>query len=286
MLREIRELGFEWTELSHGIRISLVPGILEAVNAGEMKISSLHNFCPLPMGVSHAAPNIFKFTSSDHRERENAYKHSIKTIELAAKVKARVVVLHMGRIEMPKFTDPLLDLVEKGLDKSEQYARARETVFKERKKGRDEAMARANEMLKRLAEKAEACGVRLGVENREAVEEIPLEADFPKMLEEADRPGVGYWHDTGHAQIKENLGLLNHAMHLKTMAHRLVGFHVHDVQFPGHDHSEPGTGTINFAALKPMVKPEHVKVFELHPSLKPEEVQRGAEYIYKIWGKE
>ncbi len=286
MLREIRDLGFGWAELSHGIRISLVPGILEAVAAGEIKISSLHNFCPLPMGVTHAAPNIFKFTSPDHRERENAYRHSIKTIELAAKVKAPIVVLHMGRIEMKKYTDTLLDLVEKGLDKSEQYAQAREALFKERQRGRDEAMARASEMLKRLAEKAEDCGLRLGIENREALEEIPLEADFPLMLQEADRPGVGYWHDTGHAQIKQNLGFLNHAIHLQTMAPRLLGFHVHDVQFPGRDHCAPGTGTIDYAALKPMVKPEHVKVFELHPSLKPEEVQRGAEHIYQIWGRE
>jgi len=44
MLREIRELGFEYAELSHGTRISLLPGILEAVDAGEIKISSLHNF--------------------------------------------------------------------------------------------------------------------------------------------------------------------------------------------------------------------------------------------------
>ena len=50
MLREIRELGFEYVELSHGISISLMPDILEAVDAGEVKISSLHNFCPLPMG--------------------------------------------------------------------------------------------------------------------------------------------------------------------------------------------------------------------------------------------
>jgi hypothetical protein len=63
MLREIRSLGFEYAELSHGIRISLLPGIIEAVEAGEIKISSLHNFCPLPMGVNHAAPNLYQFSS-------------------------------------------------------------------------------------------------------------------------------------------------------------------------------------------------------------------------------
>jgi len=30
MLSEIRDLGFEYAELSHGTRISLLPGILEA----------------------------------------------------------------------------------------------------------------------------------------------------------------------------------------------------------------------------------------------------------------
>ena len=44
MLREIRDLGFAYAELSHGIRLSLLPGILEAVDTGKIKISSLHNF--------------------------------------------------------------------------------------------------------------------------------------------------------------------------------------------------------------------------------------------------
>src|SRR2546422_8972535 len=62
----------------------------------EIRISSLHNFCPLPMGVEHAAPNIFKFTSDNPRERENAFKHTLKTMETAVRVKAPLVVLHMG----------------------------------------------------------------------------------------------------------------------------------------------------------------------------------------------
>ena len=52
MLEEIRDLGFEFAELSHGIRLSLVPGIMQAVEAGVIKISTLHNFCPLPIGCN------------------------------------------------------------------------------------------------------------------------------------------------------------------------------------------------------------------------------------------
>ena len=72
MLREIRDLGFEYAELSHGIRISLMPGILEAVDAGEIRISTLHNFCPLPVGVTHAAPNLYEFSAERARDRELA----------------------------------------------------------------------------------------------------------------------------------------------------------------------------------------------------------------------
>ena len=35
MLQEIRDLGFEYAELSHGIRLSLVPGIMDAVDGAD-----------------------------------------------------------------------------------------------------------------------------------------------------------------------------------------------------------------------------------------------------------
>jgi hypothetical protein len=86
MLREICELGFEWAELSHGTRISLLPGILEAVDAGEIRISSLHNFCPLPMGVNGASPNLYLFSAERPREREMALRYTMKTLEFASRV--------------------------------------------------------------------------------------------------------------------------------------------------------------------------------------------------------
>src|SRR6185369_12214567 len=121
MLEEIRALGFEYAELSHGIRISLLPGIFEAVEAGEIKISSLHNFCPLPMGVDRAAPNIYKFSSDDRRERDSAFKHTLKTLETAARVKAKLVVLHTGCVDMKDYTDKLIDMVGEGKKETPRY---------------------------------------------------------------------------------------------------------------------------------------------------------------------
>src|SRR6476660_6357524 len=146
LLREIRELGFEYAELSHGTRISLLPGILEAVDAGEIKISSLHNFCPLPMGVDRPAPNIFKFTADNPRERENAYKHTIKTLDTAVRVKAQLVFLHMGSIEMRDYTDTLIDLVSAGKKDTPKYQKLVEEVSAKREEKKDRPMGYALEI--------------------------------------------------------------------------------------------------------------------------------------------
>jgi sugar phosphate isomerase/epimerase len=286
MLREIHSLGFDYAELSHGIRVSLLPGIIEAVEAGEMKISSLHNFCPLPMGVNHAAPNLYKFSSTNPRERENAWRHTLKTIETAARVQAQVVVLHLGKIDMKEYTEKLLALVQDGQKGTPKYEKLCTELMEKREEKKIEHLDLVEEMLGRLAVEAESRGLRLGIENRASLEEIPLEDDFGFLLRKFDRPGVGYWHDTGHAQIKENLGFISHRLHLESLAGRLIGFHLHDVEFPGHDHCPPGRGMIDFAALKPWVKREHIKVFELSPRLTEEEVRPGVAHLKQLWGEE
>jgi sugar phosphate isomerase/epimerase len=286
MLREIRDLGFDHAELSHGIRVSLMPGILEAVAAGEMKISSLHNFCPLPMGVTHAAPNLYQFSAAQPLERELAVKHTLKTFEFASRVNASVVVLHLGGIELKDYTGKLCAMLERGEKNSPKYEKLRAEAAARREAGKEKFFEHTKETLRKLLPEAEKRGLKLGCENRQALEEIPLESDFEFFFREFNSPNLVYWHDTGHAQIKENLGFIHHALHLESLARRVAGFHVHDVQFPARDHAAPGTGMIDFAALKPFVKPQHIKVFELSPALPVEAVQRGIAHLKKIWGGE
>jgi sugar phosphate isomerase/epimerase len=285
MLREVRDLGFDYAELGHGTRISLLPGILEAVDAGEIKISSVHNFCPLPMGVTYAAPNFYQFSAERPREREMAERYTIKTIEFAARVKAQAVVLHLGSIEMKNYTDKLLGMLQAGQKDTPKYQKLCAELDEKREAKKEPFMERVKELLKKVAPEAESRGIKLGVETRQALEELPLESDLQFLFRELASPSLVYWHDTGHAQIKENLGFIPHTMLLESMRDRVFGFHVHDVQFPGKDHCAPGTGTIDFGALKGMLKPEHLKVFELGPALKPEEVKTGVAHLKQIWGE-
>jgi sugar phosphate isomerase/epimerase len=286
MLREIRDLGFDYAELSHGIRISLLPGIFEAVDAGEIKISTLHNFCPLPMGVDRAAPNIYKFSSHDPRERDSAFKHTVKTLDTAVRLKAKLVVLHTGCVEMKDYTDKLIDLVGEGKKDTPKFQKLCQEALEVREKKKARYVENAYESLRRIVDEAKPRGLKLGIENREALEEIPFESDYDFFFKEFRDPTVVYWHDTGHAQIKENLGLIHHRLFLESRRERLFGFHLHDVEFPGRDHRPPGAGTIDWAALKPLVQPEHLKVFEFSPSLSPEEARTGVEKLKSIWGPE
>jgi sugar phosphate isomerase/epimerase len=297
MLQEIAALGFDYAELSHGIRVSLVPGILDAVDAGEIRISTLHNFCPLPMGVNHAAPNVFQFTATDRRERENALRQTFKTLEFAVRVKARLVVLHMGSLPdmKPKggflglfapddFTDTLLDMIAAKQHESPKFQQLIADAVEQQESLKAGPMERTTAALREIAARATELGLQLGIENREALEEVPVDGEMAQFLAEFPAATVRYWHDTGHAQIKEHLGFLHHVTHLGQLAERLGGFHIHDVEFPGRDHREPGTGTVDFATLKPFVRPEHIKVFEFSPGLKPDAVKRGVAHIRQLWG--
>lgn len=286
MLREIRDLGFEYAELSHGIRVSLVPGILDAVAAGEIKISSLHNFCPLPMGVSHAAPNLYEFSDERPRQRELAIKHTLKTFDFAGRVNAPLVVLHLGSMDLKDYTGKLCEMLERGLRTAPKYDKLCAEASKARETKKERFVANVYDTLRKLLPEAEQRGLKLGCENREALEEIPIESDFQFMFRELNSPSLAYWHDCGHAQIKANLGFIHHALHLESLAPRLAGFHVHDVIYPAGDHAAPGTGTVDFASLKPFVKPEHIKVFELSPSLPVEAVKCGIAHVKLIWGGE
>jgi len=283
MLQEIRDLGFEYAELSHGIRLSLVPGILDAVDAGEIKISSLHNYCPLPIGITSAAPNIFLFSASDQRERDNAYRHSVKTLDFAQRLKAPVVVLHLGQIDMKDYTHRLLEMATNGQKDTPKYQKLCAQADEKREAKKEKYLQLAYDMLRRLEEQAAQRGVVLGVENRECLEELPLDSDFPFLLREFSGDTVRYWHDTGHAQIKENLGFIQQLMQVESLVEDLAGFHIHDTDFPGSDHLPPGKGKVDFAALKPLVKPEQFKVFELNPSVTVEELQAGVAHLKGLW---
>lgn len=275
MLAELAGLGFDRVELGHGIRFSLLPGIRSAVDAGLVRITSLHNFCPLPIGYLRANPNCFEFSDPRAVRRKNALRYTRETIAQAADLGADRVVLHLGSTGQPEVTPLLESLTACGRWGSKKFCRTKISALIEH-----ESRARARwpwvrDALLQLGAFAREKNVRLGLECRECVEEFPLDHEWPWVFEElsAQAPAFGYWHDFGHAARKEVLGWIEHLPHFRRLAPRLIGCHLHDFQMPARDHCAPGTGIIPFSEFWPLLPPDVVFVLELSPRIGVQQAQ-------------
>jgi sugar phosphate isomerase/epimerase len=293
MVEEMVGLGFKRIELSHGIRISLVPGILRAVEEGLVEISSVHNFCPLPNSVQHAAPNLYEPSTPDVCEARLWDQYTTQTLDFAVRVGANRIVMHSGstwyffKSPEKKLEEWLEEQELKACDllENEVFSKLRDRAMKRIKKASKASMPRIIASYERAIPWAKERNVRLCLENREGMEEMPIDANYADFLKELPEPEhVGYWHDAGHAQIKHQLGLLDHREHLEMMADRLTGFHLHDVSQSGRDHQVPGTGTIDFKMIAEFVRPEHTLVLELSPRLTTEQVLASRAYIGEVLG--
>jgi sugar phosphate isomerase/epimerase len=273
MLQEILDLGFENIELGHGIRLSLMEGIQRYHDAGKVRFSSLHNFCPLPIEITRPAPDCYQFSSHREAERDRAIKLSFQTIDFAKRLGAPLVVMHLGRVPIDDYTDKLVAMAEAGQHLSRKYVKLKLEAVQQREKKAPLYLQRAKECLLRVVDQASKMGIKLGVEGRQCYEEIPTETEIITLLDEINAPDVvGYWHDFGHIQIKENVGFVDHAEWLAHISPRMLGGHLHDTEWPGKDHRPPFTGGMNYDKLIPLIPNPTLLVWEMGPRRKAEEI--------------
>jgi sugar phosphate isomerase/epimerase len=286
MLREIKDkLGFDLIELGHGIRMSLMPGIQKMFDAGQIRFSSLHNFCPLPVEVMVASPDCYKFSAVSSEERERAVRQTFQTIDFAARLNAPFVVLHLGQVNMAPITDRLIKLAKTGKYLSRRYVRLKVKAVQKREKIAPAYLERAKDCLRRIIDHAAAKNIKLGLEGRRDYEEIPVESELPMLLDEMSSPQLGYWHDFGHAQIKENLAFLDHREWLRTISARTFGCHVQDCIWPAQDHQPPFTGNVDLEKLVPLLPANCLFVWEMHPNRTADAIRRSLQIWKQHFGE-
>jgi sugar phosphate isomerase/epimerase len=280
MLHEIKiKLGFDLIELGQGIRPSLVSGIQKMFDAGKIRVTSLHNICPLPAEVAPASPDCYKFSAVSAVERETAVTQTLQTIDFAERLGAPFVVLHLGQIDMRPITDRLIGMVKAGKHLSREYVSAKLNAVQTRERLAPAYLQRVKDCLRRIIDHAGPKNIRLGIESRRGYEEIPTERELPVLLNEFNSPQLGYWHDFGHSQIKENLAFLDHAEWLRTIGLRTFGCHVQDCVWPAKDHETPFTGSVDFEKLIPLLPANCLFVWEMSPAKTVPQICRSVE----IW---
>jgi len=277
MIEEILALGFRRIELGHGLRATLFEGVLEAKKKHPFDVSSVHNFLPSPVEVLADNPDCYEFTSHRPSDRDRALRLTRTTIDWAARLGAPFVVVHCGRIRSLDLTSRLRGMVEEGMAPGREYGRAKLAAVRKREAVAEVYTQRVLECLTDAVDYAGTRGVRIGIENREYYEAVPTERELVTFLRRLDSAHAGYWHDFGHAQIKHNLGLLDHRQWLEAVAPLALGCHVHDLRWPFRDHCAPMTGEIDFPALLPLFPKSCAMVFEVSPRTPAEELRAAAE---------
>lgn len=263
MVEEILALGVDTIEISHGLKVSLLPGIQKAFREGKVKVSGVHNFCPSPVELMIDAPDAYEFTSHRKHDRERAMALTLKTLQFASEFEAKYVVLHLGSVPLRGRQQKLADMAAAGKQNTREYVREKLKLVRDRESIGGLYFRRAKEALQQIAEAAEKYGVPVAVESRSHYEQVPTEREMVQLMEECAGPWVGYWHDFGHVQLKANVGLLDHREWLERMRPYLIGAHFHDVIWPDRDHRVPFQGSVDYDALLPLVPPEKPIVWEL-----------------------
>lgn len=282
LLAEVRELGFDRIE-AYG---QFTPAELRELGrrAGDfgVTVTSLHSPCPVPLdGAGARLPWSDWLASTDEPQRRFAVDVVKRTIDSAAELGARAVVVHLGNSGAPSRQREIFEVIrQRGRGSPEHLALVR-AAREERERTKAPAFDAAVRSALELGEHARGTGVWIGLECRDGYVEIPSLDEFALLFQVcADLP-VGYWHDAGHAQKLDNAGFVEHEEYLRRYAGRLVGMHLHDTRLD-RDHQAPGQGETDFELLARYDRPGLVRTLELSASVPASQIRPGAERLLEL----
>lgn len=283
MIQEILELGFQSVELGYDLTFDLVPGVKKMVKNNSVKVVSLHNFCPVPVGAPFGHPELFHLSSTDRAERMSAIKYTINTVEFAAEVGASCVVAHSGNVNTRNLTRKLLDMAQADRQFENSYQKHKLKVFAKREKKVQKHLDALYKSIEEMLPTLEQLKITLALENLPAWESIPSETEMEQLCIHFDSPYIRYWHDIGHAQTRQNLGLIAHHLWLERLSPFLAGMHIHDVLPPANDHIMPPRGNIDFNNFKNYINDDILHVMEPKPNTPAEDIITGVDILKNIW---
>ena len=283
MVEEILGLGLDFIELGYDLRMDLVPGVYKLAQEGTVKIHSVHNFCPVPVGAPKGHPELFTLASSDPRIREGAVHHTTKTLRFSASVGAKVVVVHAGNVEMTRMTNSLKTMHEQGEAFSERYDKLKMKLLLTREKKVRKQLDYLRQGIELLLPILAETGVQMALENLPTWEGIPTEMEMENLCKQYAAQGLRYWHDIGHGQIRQNLGLINQERWMERLQPYMAGMHIHDVVAPATDHLLPPHGEVDFTPLKRFAKGDVIRVIEPAPQTPGEFVVEALRILRQAW---
>ncbi|MBI4318496.1 MAG: TIM barrel protein [Chloroflexi bacterium] len=274
------DVGFDEIELNHQVTAEMLQDVLVLRLAGKVMVSSVH--APVPKWALSDVRPVPQLSAVDEDERRLAGSITRQSIAMAARLRARAVVLHCGRVEIDLDLERRLrQLYGEGKVGTVEHDAAMARLTQAREKNKQPHLDAILASLKELAGYAAAMGLRLGLENRFHYYEIPLLDEMQVLLSQLDSATVFYWHDTGHAQNLQALGFLKHEDWLRAFGDRMLGIHLHDT-VGILDHRVAGSGEIDFRLVKKFVPKDALRVCEFDPVASADDVKSGYQHLKQL----
>jgi sugar phosphate isomerase/epimerase len=272
-----RELGFARFELNHAVNSAMLDGL--SMNG---TITSVHEPCPADPSMAVLKERNWLVSALDEQNRAQGVAAIRRSIDLAHRVGARVVVVHPGRVDIdPTLESTLVNLYQAGKSEQAEYASAKDRLVSARATNAPANMRSVRRSLLELAEHAAQRGVRLGLENRYHYHEIPLPDELDNLLDLGLGDVVGYWHDVGHAQVLQHLGLGTHEEWLRRFAGphgRMIGVHLHDV-VGVTDHFAAGSGEVDWDMVAGYMPAGALRTCEFQSFNSSQQVAAGLKWL-------
>ncbi|MBN1493033.1 MAG: TIM barrel protein [Candidatus Omnitrophica bacterium] len=284
IVRQIRDLGFVNVELNFQFDREKLKGVFECLQAGEIRITGVHNFCPTPEGVeiSKALPDCFSLAAVDENERKRAVECTRASIATTKELGGTYVVIHSGRVEMQSRMRQIINLAKEGKRDSSEFETIKHGMLEERRDKIKEHFDALTTSYSELTKDAMAQDIILGLENRFYVRELPAPDEIETLLKYFRKENLRYWHDVGHAVIQETLGFYGYGEYIERFHRDMFGVHLHDVRHY-RDHNMPCLGEVDFIALESFIKDDVVKVIEVHGHQTKDDIRASLEQLNTIF---
>jgi sugar phosphate isomerase/epimerase len=284
VMDELLSIGFRSIELNLEIPDKWFPDIIKSVSSSKIIVSGLHNICPaidpLPQGKSYY--DVYFLTSDDDTERKTGIELTKRTIQHAADVGGKYIVVHAGEVPIDLSGKTVNSYAFNFGINGMLYEKYRQECIKQRKEKRDIYLDKLSSSLEEILPVAQQYNIMIGLENRFYYHEIPIPEDLEILFTRFNDTPLRYWHDVGHAEINTRLKFFgSHADFLGPFKHKLLGMHLHDVRGM-HDHFAPGTGEIDFNIFKPYMTEKINYVVEPLPKNSVSDLKKSLKYLNEI----
>jgi sugar phosphate isomerase/epimerase len=266
-----RRMGFSMVELNHQVDSHMLDGI----ERSQYRFSSLHAPCPADISEAELKARDWLVSSLEEDNRIQGVRAITRTIDLAQELGARDVIVHCGNVNMSFSPEnELRQLFVQGQMDSPRFQELRHRILVERAARAPAHLEAVRRSLVELAEYSSRLGVRLGLENRYHLYNIPIPDEMAWLLEALNPDVTGFWYDVGHAQALDRLGIFPHETWLERFNHRLIGVHFHDVRGID-DHYAPGLGEVDWSLPARYLPQGIIRTLEVKPHNTPREVISG-----------